>query len=273
MEWGGLEPGEKAIREDDVAVGLVTWEKSGVFVLDWDDTTKELPEGWDIPDTYSRKTRRGYHFYFEVPEGIRIPNTTKFPSEGWDIRGDGGMAVFLAEGYEDVVDVPPAPCPPWLLECIADYELKRLQKEVTDHVSIDLSTDFGQKMLRAATNDAKQMDVGGPGERDSNLFRAAVQLVRGRGMSVGTAATLLDSHYAPRVSEDGRDTVSSVRVRYKCLEAAQVGVYDLQPFDSTDISKWVNWSRPVLEAERRKRYNLVKPEDIQRPASTEDYRP
>ncbi|MFO0673382.1 MAG: bifunctional DNA primase/polymerase, partial [Polyangiaceae bacterium] len=202
------------------ARGLATGERSGVIVVDVDDLTVELPS--DYPKTFAVKTNRGVHRYFRAPEGIHIPTLKQFPCPGVDLRGRGGYVVCEGSGYEVAEDIAPADCPKSLLEAIAEYELARMQKEHTDHHPVDLSTPFGQQLLRQATIDAKTLPVGGPGNRDDHLWRAALTVVRSRGMPVDTAIELLNTHYAPRVSEDGRDTVSPLRVEYKCNEAARV---------------------------------------------------
>lgn len=269
--WGDLEPGTKAIHPDDVAIGLVTGAKSGVFVLDWDDTSKDPPG--PIPETYVRHTRRGYHFYFKVPEGVRVPSLTKFPCEGWDIRGDGGFVVFACDGYGDEVEQPLAECPRWLLERIALYELERMRREVTNHDPLDLETEFGQAHLRQATIDAQKFDVGKAGTRDQQLFLAANQMVRVRRMPVDVAVKLLVEHYAPRVPEDGQDTVSPTRIEYKCLEAARTGTWEFQPFTDEHLAMWREAARPVQEAARREKYGLIDPSQIPARPSDSDYRP
>lgn len=163
-KWADMEPGEKRLDESAPGVGVVTGAKSGVFVLDWDDTNVPPPD--DLPETYTRKTRRGYHFYFQVPGGVRIPTLTKFPCPGWDIRGDGGFAVFAAEGYDVEVDAPISPCPQWLLERIAEYELARSVGSKSDFSPVDPGSELGLRLARAAVEDAKTLPVGSPGERD-----------------------------------------------------------------------------------------------------------
>ncbi len=253
-------------------MGLATGKKSGVIVVDVDDLSVELPA--DYLETFTVRTNRGKHLYFVAPEGIPVPTLTAFPVEGTDLRGDGGYVVIEGLGYSIENDVPPAPCPKSLLEAIAKHELKRSSKKTTSAAyTVDLRTPLGQKMLRAATEDAKTLSVGEPGNRDDHLFTAALQLVCTRGMPQDKAVELLVAHYCPRVSEDGRDTVAPKRVEYKCQEASEKGAREFVPFTDEDVAQWVKVSRSVHEAERRETWGLVSPEKVVRPALRENYRP
>jgi hypothetical protein len=50
-------------------------------------------------------------------------------------------------------------------------------------------------------------------------------------------------------------------------------VYELQVFDQDDLDRWVELSKPLVQEERRERYNLLPPENIERPEHDPDYRP
>ncbi|MDQ3865124.1 MAG: phage/plasmid primase, P4 family [Actinomycetota bacterium] len=80
-------------------IGLVTGEKSGVFVLDVDGEegrkTLEVLEAENetLPDTYEVKTRSGgRHLYFRYP-GVRVKSTNGVIGPRLDVKGDGGYVI------------------------------------------------------------------------------------------------------------------------------------------------------------------------------------
>ena len=68
-------------------VGIITGHVSGILVVDVDgETDLEFPETWTV------KTAKGYHYYFNLPEGMDLRNRARaFPNV--DIRAEGGYVV------------------------------------------------------------------------------------------------------------------------------------------------------------------------------------
>lgn len=112
-----------------VATGAV----SGCFVLDCDNLLARIEaESRGLPETFTVRTPRGTHFYFNHP-GWEISNRagTLDKIDGLDLRGDGGYVVgpgsyFVPEAAERAKgkvegsyvvehDVPMADAPEWLL--------------------------------------------------------------------------------------------------------------------------------------------------------------
>lgn len=258
VSWGDLEAGEQVQGPPGCQYAMATGARSGVVVIDIDDLEAKLPGA--IPTTYMRRTPRGgLHLFFEVPEGVHIPTLQSFPVKGMDLRGDGGYVVFFGDGYEDINDHDIAPLPDWVLQKLLERPAKK--ERLTKLHTVDLSTEKGQKFYRAAEHDAKTMDVGEAGTRDTALWLAALNLVCRRGMPVEEAANLLEEHYAPRVSEDGQHTVSRERILYKCQSAAETGTIEFSPWTQEDFDHWVAVCKPLIEKrnieERRERYGLM----------------
>lgn len=252
--WGDLQPGERRVAPG-TDIGLATGAKSGLIVVDVDDLDADLPG--EVPETFARRTPRGgLHLFFTAP-GHKIPSLTNFPCQGVDLRGDGGYVVVSAPGYEDLNDLPPAEMPDWLAGALLAREA--VERDVPILVTVDLSKERGQERLEDAVAAAKELPVGGDGERDAHLWQAALHLVRLLGMPVDTAVQLLLEHYCPRVDADGQDTVSEARVRYKCESAAETGTVENVPWSSKDVKRWVASSKPLLEQERRDRFGLLSP--------------
>lgn len=95
-----------------------------VFVLDVDKKSGGL-ESWTFltqrhgqVNTYTVRTQHdGYHYYFSMPSGTIVKNSTSKFAEGVDVRGFGGYVVIPeTDGYEVVNDVPVAYPPAWVLD-------------------------------------------------------------------------------------------------------------------------------------------------------------
>lgn len=90
----------------DANIGVPTGERSGVVVVDIDrhhgglGTRAELEAaGFVFPPTLAAHTRAGgWHFFYQAPDGRRVPNTTGALAgvgdiPGIDVRGDGGYVI------------------------------------------------------------------------------------------------------------------------------------------------------------------------------------
>lgn len=75
-------------------VGIITGRLSGIMVIDVDGKTDmEFPETWTV------KTSKGYHYYFNLPDGADLRNRTRaFPNI--DIRAEGGYVVAPPSVHE-----------------------------------------------------------------------------------------------------------------------------------------------------------------------------
>lgn len=85
-------------------VGVVTGEKSNLFVLDFD--VKDGEDVWDkvyafqrlhgplLPTITIQTPSGGLHFYYQMPIGVDLRNSTGKLAEGVDVRANGGYVVF-----------------------------------------------------------------------------------------------------------------------------------------------------------------------------------
>ena len=90
---------------------------SRLVVVDLDRADADIPG--ELPETYTVRTARGLHLYYELPEGA-IVRTRHL--DGWDIQGEGAFVVGPGSihrtgvKYEPVdPEAPMAPAPAWLL--------------------------------------------------------------------------------------------------------------------------------------------------------------
>ena len=127
--------------------GVVTGEKSGIFVLDVDgeEGRKSLQNLMDnhgkLPSTFSVLTYRGTHLYFQTGKHEIRCSVGKL-GPGLDIRGDGGYVVAPGskhpEGayYEyadgrDIEQIEIAPAPAWLLGLVVKKSVSPASDVVT----------------------------------------------------------------------------------------------------------------------------------------------
>lgn len=118
--------GARRVREwwarfDQPNAGIVTGRVSGLVVIDCDDDAAlQVVRELGVADTFTVRTARGWHLYFQHP-GELVRNSCGSIARGVDVRGDGGYVVAPgsrhASGalYTVVNDVPLASCPDWLI--------------------------------------------------------------------------------------------------------------------------------------------------------------
>jgi hypothetical protein len=114
--------------------GIPTGPANGIIVLDIDDKEKFQAycekNNITMPETFTVKTGKGHHFYFEYP-----PNGHAFGSKnqnklyGFDIRGIGGQVVApgsihpdTGKIYQVVKKLPFAPMPDWMKDLYKEPE-------------------------------------------------------------------------------------------------------------------------------------------------------
>lgn len=108
-------------RFDAPNAGIVTGSVSGLVVVDCDDDAARaacIARG--LPDTFTVRTARGWHYYFAAPDAVVVRNSSGRVARGVDVRGEGGYVVAPgsrhASGALYVVanDAPLAQCPAWV---------------------------------------------------------------------------------------------------------------------------------------------------------------
>jgi hypothetical protein len=102
VKWGELqscrpsatEIAEWSQRFPDAGAGIPTGPGTVLLVGDADSPDAiEWFELRGMPETVLVRTRRGLHYYFKYPVGLRVPNSLGPLSPGIDIRGEGGFVV------------------------------------------------------------------------------------------------------------------------------------------------------------------------------------
>ncbi len=74
-------------------IGIATGKISNLVVIDLD-CGRDLPPAFPpINSNITVKTAKGFHFYFNYPEGLAIKSPSKLLGYDIDIRGDGGYII------------------------------------------------------------------------------------------------------------------------------------------------------------------------------------
>lgn len=100
--------------------GVLTGRISGIIVLDIDND-KLFPPEYEIPDTFTVRTKNGYHHYFSLPDDSKRYGNKAIKPSGFDLRGEGGHVVAPWSTHPDggryvlIADKPFAEAPEWLL--------------------------------------------------------------------------------------------------------------------------------------------------------------
>ena len=175
LAWDAFKTGARRATADEIAtwtarsynLAVATGQPSGCFVLDCDSMIA-WAEACDrgVPDTFTVKTPRGWHFYFAHPGG-HVGNRAKLGDvSGWDIRGDGGYVAGpgshytpseddaakgqVAGSYVIESDLPLAPAPAWLLELL---KRQAPQTPVVPHSECEHTTTWGRRALEGVLAD------------------------------------------------------------------------------------------------------------------------
>lgn len=144
-DWTNLPRADGALVErwwsstPEANIGILTGQKSGVFVLDVDsknggnDTYSELlAQHGQMPDTWEVMTGNGgRHCYFRFP-AFDVRNVAGL-LPGIDIRGTGGQVVappsihpetgrrYEWDGLREIEETPIAEAPPWLIDLLVKH--------------------------------------------------------------------------------------------------------------------------------------------------------
>lgn len=201
VEWDRYKLGERATADT-----MQTWIAAGyqpavatntitVFEVDsleaW---ARALEMG--LPDTFTVKTPRGWHYYFQHP-GWAVSNragSLRLDGErvdGWDVRGDKGYVVGpgsyyvptadeAAKGkvegaYTVELDVPPAPLPVWLAELLVRPEPS---SAVAPRIA-DETSPWGLKALHGCLADLTAAVDGAVNQTVNNVAFRVAQAVAG----------------------------------------------------------------------------------------------
>lgn len=105
-KWKDIATKDTAIIEDWAAkgynLGVACGPRSGVWVLDVDDeeTNIAIHQKVTLPATYTIKTAKGYHYYFQWVDELSITNAHRCKIGKLDVRGDGGYVVGEGSTHE-----------------------------------------------------------------------------------------------------------------------------------------------------------------------------
>jgi len=221
MPYAQLGIAEKWSGGEDSSFGIATGHRSGVFVVDVDvrddrNGLEALAAMGEFPETYTVRTPTGgYHFYFALPD-FPVKTSGNQVAPGVDIRGEGGFVV--APGmphknggtYEEVVDVPPAAAPAWLLElpCLRGSVRNVSEGPQSPNAPIPIAPedpDYGRRVVLGREHcETAPPAVEGDGGSVA-LLRVCIYLVRRLELPIAVARQLVAEVYNPRCSPEWSD--------------------------------------------------------------------
>ncbi|WP_316202839.1 MULTISPECIES: bifunctional DNA primase/polymerase [unclassified Bradyrhizobium] len=134
-------------RWPSAAIGIPTGTVNGIFVVDVDTKVGHGVDGLAslqalearcgaLPDTRRAVSPTGsVHYYFCLPEGVVVKNSSGDIGVGIDVRGEGGMVIAppsVREGkgayrWDSLMEI--AEPPPWLLDLVVGKQGKRSEPE------------------------------------------------------------------------------------------------------------------------------------------------
>jgi len=163
-------------------IGIATGP-SGLYVIDID--THDDPDplvrladriGLDVPATFTVRTPRGTHLYFQAPDAPEVRRCTVGRiAPGIDTRGDGGYIVAPGSttptGRYRIIDPrPPAVLPTWLIDRLEPPPPPAIPAGAPTHLSAYVTAIVASEAYRV-THAVKDF-------RNKTLFRAAFALGR-----------------------------------------------------------------------------------------------
>ncbi|MDD5434807.1 MAG: bifunctional DNA primase/polymerase [Nitrospira sp.] len=198
----------------DSNAGVVTGALSGLIVLDVDNRELFLTNGYPLPKTLTVKTGKGFHYYYQLPEGENHASFANraIRTEGFDIRAEGGYVVAPGSihpdngnEYEITNDAELAQAPIWLLKLSWGISGLTVSKANSCHnadnteVSLNAPTpDEIQEELNKVPPDLIEeisgnfgsliTDAGTRGKRSERIWRIIHQLLEDDYSSIEIAA-------------------------------------------------------------------------------------
>lgn len=138
-KWKDIATKDTFIIEDWAAkgynLGVACGPRSGIWVLDVDDedTNIAILEKIELPATYTIKTAKGYHYYFQWVDELQITNAHRCKLGKLDVRGNGGYVVGEGSEHETghiytcINQAPVVPAPSELIQMLWPPQIVRAQ--------------------------------------------------------------------------------------------------------------------------------------------------
>lgn len=138
----GYRPFEEIRFNNTHNSGILTGRVSGLIGLDIDDE-KLFKE--NIPETFTVKTGKGYHHYFQLPDDGEHYSNRSIKTQGFDIKAEGGVLVAPFSihpetriRYEIVNYTEFAEAPEWLFELSLKENKETINNALKQFSSMDI---------------------------------------------------------------------------------------------------------------------------------------
>lgn len=196
VKWGQLQAGEQLPIGPGENTGIATGRRSGIFVIDCDDEDSAL---WYLntfkpADTYTVRTKRGYHFYYRQPD-FDVKNSAGELHEHVDVRGEGGYVLGIpSDGKTVEIDMPVAEAPALLLLHPALRKQDRVSTNLAP-VPVDPDSPEGHRRLLKAKDWLRSQPpcISGQGGQ-VQLWNVCLHLIRKMELPLATSEALLEDY-------------------------------------------------------------------------------
>jgi len=196
-------------REQPFNVGIATG--GGRLVLDIDAAGEEWLREQNMPLTWCAGTGSGgYHYWFRLPDGLRLGNTAGRLAAGVDTRGDGGMVV-----------VPPS---------VSSRGAYRWHVSPTE-AGLEVAPEWLLSALQSERSVALLPERIPAGERNATLTSLAGSMRR-RGASaeaILAALSVENERCQPPLERDELRTIAESVARYEAEEVLRVVINQPPP--------------------------------------------
>ena len=156
--------------------GILTGRLSGIIVLDIDHS-ELFPKKFEVPDTFTVKTAKGYHHYYKLPEDGKDYRCRAKGASGFDIRADGGYIVAPWSRHPDGITytivnaVEIADAPQWLLD-LSEATSTGTKKEPATY-SVSKPVNFNPHSMNLGILEERVPE----GKRSDQIWRVLHKLV------------------------------------------------------------------------------------------------
>lgn len=175
-------------RWPDAMIAMPTGERSGVWVLDVDDTDLFAASAPDLPPTRKATTGKGFHLHWQHNPAVPVRNAQRHPRTGWpfpsmpgaEVRGDGGYVILPPSRHPNgrlyawADKLEPVAAPANLIDIVTKRGQQTLDTPHTDcAVKIAQDSAYG---LKALANECDAIRAAGNGEQESALNSGGLKI-------------------------------------------------------------------------------------------------
>lgn len=239
--------------------GILTGHVSGIIVLDVDHQER-FPKEFEMPYTFTSKTKKGYHHYFLLPDDGKDYRCRSKQEDGYDIRANGGYIVAPGSSvagwtYKIINDREMTEAPEWLLQAsLGDQRTKTRSAPLS---SLPLETPNDDMVAKYDTLFSRSTPKG---KRSDFVWHVIGELVTD-GLKNEEIIALFEKYpdgAGRKYLEKGGGRISWLETQIEKMRGEQERLL-IDPFTASN-SEWVNGlHRDILDTFRNEYHRTVSP--------------